>query len=155
VTPIKHTIQCHCILPQYRNRKDPVFHRFIVFGCIDDSDTLITKHCECNNCGAVHRVFDICKSEILVGKESISAIMSIDDIKLSISSDLVSILESYNCELPVYEHVKFVYENRMFDQEIIIANEMMETEVIGKKLIFNEFGKVSIQPFSEQFNSMF
>lgn len=155
MTPIKHTIQCHCILPQYRNRKDPVFHRFIVFGCIDNSDTLVSKHCECNNCGAVHRVFDICKSEILVGKDSTSALMTIEDVKLSIPSDLVGILESYNCELPVYEHVMFVYKNSMFSEEVIIANEMMDTEVIGKKLVFDAAGRVSIQPFSEQFNTMF
>ena len=153
--PVKHTIQCHCILPQYRNRKDPVFHRFVVFGCVDDSDTLVTKHAVCNNCGAVHKIYDICKSEILVGKESLSAIMNIDDVKVSLPQDIVSILESYNCELPVYEHVKFVYDHQAYSQEVIIANEMMENEVIGKKLVFNQLGKVTIQPFSEQFDSMF
>lgn len=155
MTPIKHTIQCHCILPQYRNRKDPVFHRFIVFGCLDESDTLVTKHAVCNNCGAVHKVYDICKSEIQVGKESLNAIISVDDIKISLPSDIVSILESYGCELPVYEHVKFVYDHQAFDQEIVVANEMMENEVIGKKLVFSNIGRVSIHPFSEQFDSVF
>ena len=60
----KHLVQCHCILPQYRKMKDPVFHKFVVFSTIDKKDNVEPKNVQCNNCGVIHKVFDICKSEI-------------------------------------------------------------------------------------------
>ena len=72
----KHLIQCHCLLPQYRNKPDPVFHKFPVFSVIDESDTVILKYAECNNCGAAHKVYDICKSEILTGRDEARGCLS-------------------------------------------------------------------------------
>ena len=40
---IKHLIQCHCILPQYRNIDDPIFHKFIVFSKMDSNGDLIPR----------------------------------------------------------------------------------------------------------------
>ena len=151
--PIKHTVQCHCILPQYKNRPDPVFHKFVVFGWMDDSDTLVSKYAECNNCSALHRVYDICKSEIMVGKDSGMAVVTLQDIKIGMPDDVVKVLESYQCDLPVYEHVDFILKQKMFGEEVVIVSESLEEEVIGKKMIFSEFGNISIQPFSEKFSS--
>ncbi len=36
----KHLIECHCILPQYRRSSNTVYHKFVVFSVIDDSDTV-------------------------------------------------------------------------------------------------------------------
>ena len=149
---IKHTIQCHCILPQYRNREDPVFHKFVVFGVIDDSDTLISKYINCNHCSAVHRIYDVCKSEIVVGKEDMRSVVTIDDISLMIPSDIVSVLESYNCDLPEYEHVLHILGNKLFNEHVVLTKDLLENEVVGKKLSFSNVGIASIESFVEQFD---
>ena len=66
MTGVLHLIECHCCLPQYKNSKKPVYHKFKVFSILDDGDTVISKHSQCNNCGVVHHVIDICKSEIII-----------------------------------------------------------------------------------------
>ena len=149
---IKHTIQCHCVLPQYKNRPEPVFHKFIAFGIIDESDTLISKFVKCNNCGAVHKVFDICKSEICIGKEDSSAVIEIADIQMMLPEDIVSILDSYDRELPDYEHALFIMQNKKYDEKVKLSFEAMETEVVGKYLTFQSGGKAMIETFVEDFD---
>ena len=97
---IKHIVECHCVLPQYRKRKNPLFHKFIVFSVVDEGDTVVAKHAQCNNCGVIHRVFDICKSEIVTGRDELGSLLSIDDIKFTIVPDVARVLESYSAELP-------------------------------------------------------
>lgn len=149
---IKHTIQCHCILPQYRNREDPVFHKFIAFSVLDDSDTVVSKYVNCNNCSAVHRIYDVCKSEIVVGKEDMRSVVSIDDISLMIPKDIVSVLEAYDCEIHCYEHTLHILQYRLFEEYVILAKDVMENEVVGKKLTFNKMGAASIESFVEKFD---
>ena len=35
---IKHTIECNCVLPQYKNIVPIVFHKFIVFSIINEDE---------------------------------------------------------------------------------------------------------------------
>ena len=82
---LKHLIECHCVLPQFRKRENPPYHKFVVFSLIDDSDTAIPKHARCNNCGVIHNVIDICKSEILPGQE-VGAVMTKKDCGMMLPS---------------------------------------------------------------------
>ena len=82
---VKHLIQCHCILPQYKNSPEPIFHKFVVFSEIDEEDNFVTKLAQCNNCGVIHKVVDACKSEIVRGMEESSAILTIPEIKKSLT----------------------------------------------------------------------
>ena len=139
---IKHLVQCHCILPQFKNAVDPVFHKFAVFSVIDDSDTA-----QCNNCGIIHKVTDICKSE-LTSKEDAKSLPSIEDIKFSLSSDLVRVLESYQCDIATWEHAEWIYLTKSWDQWIILAKEEDEFgDLHGKRLIFVDDGKFRIEAF--------
>ena len=131
---IKHLIECHCILAQYRTRKDPVFHKFIVFSTIDDSDTVVPKFAQCNNCGAVHKIIDICKSEMLPGKDEIKSIRTFVDIKLSLPNDIVDLLNSYSCPLPTWEHAEFIFQEKKWGEEIILTREELDETVTGKLL---------------------
>ena len=78
---VKHLIQCHCMLPQFRNMKEPIFHKFPVFSVIDNSDITIEKFSICNNCAALHKVVDICKSEIVIGADDRNVARTIEDVK--------------------------------------------------------------------------
>lgn len=143
---IKHVVECHCVLPQYQKAGKP-YHQFVVFSILDDSDTCIPKHASCNNCGVIHNVIDICKSEILPGQET-GAVMEISDAKLMLPTSLGNILESYNCEIHTWEHVLFLFENQMWDTKVILTKETTEIgDVSGKLLHLRGPGQYRLEPY--------
>ena len=144
---IKHIIECHCVLPQYKNAKKPVYHKFIVFSIIDDSKTIIPKHASCNNCGVIHSVYDVCKSEILPGKE-LGAVMKIDDCKLMLPSSVVNVLENYDRSIEDYEHVLFILQNKKWGSHVVVNREEEDGVVFGKLLKISGPGQYTIEPFS-------
>jgi len=128
----KHLIKCRCVLPQFKNSPDPEKkqHRFTAFSEIID-DVAKQKFAQCNNCGLIHKVIDICTSEIMSGKESMGSILTIDDIKPGLHPSMVSILERYNCDLPTWEQAKYIMENKKWGEVIILTNDLEEdTKVI-------------------------
>ena len=149
-TGTKHIIQCHCILPQYKMMKDPVFHKFIVFSLIDSNDDIIPKFSQCNNCGVIHKVIDICKSEIVHGFEDESAILNIADIKTSLSKDIVSILETYNCDIATWENAKFIYDNKLWGDSFVISRESIDGSIQIKTLVVIDDKKIKIDAMLEQ-----
>lgn len=129
----RHLVQCQCVLPQYRKLKDPVFHKFTVFSVIDN-DTVEPKYVQCNNCGAVHKVYDICKSEIIPGKDELRSVTTIQEISISIPGDLRQLLETYNCDITVWEHIKFSLQEQRWGDQVVITRESVGDEVTGKIL---------------------
>ena len=147
---IKHTIECHCVLPQFARKPKPIYHKFVVFSIVDDSDSVKPKFVQCNNCGVVHKVFDLCRSEIITGNDELRVVTNIDDIKISISENLSQILESYNAGLPIWEHAQFIVENELWSSEIILQNETISDDIQGKLLIFKGPNSYKIENFLHQ-----
>ncbi|OUU74664.1 MAG: hypothetical protein CBC29_05925 [Methylococcaceae bacterium TMED69] len=147
---VKHLIECHCVLPQFRNNlKNTQYHKFKVFSTYDQTGAIIPKFSACNNCGVIHKVIDICKSEIQVGKDS-GAVIGIDDCALLIPESILNILQNYSCELPDYEHAIDILQNEDWGQHIIVNRDESDdgNEQFGKILKFNGPGKYSIEPFT-------
>jgi hypothetical protein len=134
MTGQQHLIQCHCVLPQYRGRKDPVYHKFTVFSIIDESDTVVPKFVQCNNCGVIHKVYDICKSEIITGKDEMRNTAKIDDFKFGIPNDLINLLTTYNCDVNIWEHIYFILVNEAWGSRIVLTRETINDETAGKIL---------------------
>ena len=148
---MKHLIQCHCVLPQYKNSMDPVFHQFSVFSIIEnDSDTVVPKFAECNNCGAAHKIIDICKSEILTGKDEVRTQMSIEDIQYSLPSSLFELLISYNRDLPDFEHAQFIIENEQWNRHIVLTREELDDYVQGKLVRFIAADKFRVESYTSK-----
>ena len=145
---IKHLIECHCILPQYRKRKDAVFHKFIVFSVIVDNDKVVEKIAKCNNCAALHRITEICKSEIVIGKEDVNCVSSIDDIKTCVPNDLCDVLESYDVDLPTWEHAQFILENRLWGDKLVLTKEEIDSKIYGKILTVKNRNSYKVESFS-------
>ena len=95
----------------------------MVFSVINDDDSVVVKYSQCNNCGLVHRVTDICTSEIITGKEAMSSIISMDDVKASLPANLVNILERNNVDLATWEQAQFLLENKQWGAMVILAQE--------------------------------
>lgn len=132
---VRHLIECNCILPQYRNRKDKIWHKFPVFSVIDEENNVIPKFAQCNNCGIIHKVVEINRSEISI-KEKMGAIKTIDDIRISIPDQFAGLLEQHNCDLSVWEEVEFILENEKWDNFVVLAkDEENDGNIYGKILI--------------------
>ena len=145
---IKHLVQCHCILPQYKNVIDPVFHQFTVFSIVDeDSDTVAPKFAACNNCGAAHKVVDICKSEIVTGRDEVTSQMRIEDFKFSLPKDLYDLLITYQRDLPDFEHAQFILENSSWNDHIVLTREEIDDIVQGKLVKFLAEDKFRIESY--------
>jgi hypothetical protein len=146
---ICHLIECTCILPQYLNSKQPVFHKFITFSVIDENDTITQKYSQCNNCGAIHKIVDICKSEIMRGKEELSSVVTKNDLAFSIPKQLVELLNEYKCDVHIWEYVKFILDNEKWGSYVIIKSEELDGKKIGKFLVINSETKFGISTFEE------
>jgi hypothetical protein len=147
MTGQQHLIQCHCVLPQFRGRKDPVYHKFVVFTVIDDSDTVVPKYVQCNNCATVHKVYDICKSEIIAGKDEMRNISRIEDFKFRLTNDLINLLTTYNCEVYIWEHVYFAISNSLWGTNIILTRETINDETFGKILTIKSANQFLVEDF--------
>ena len=147
---LKHLIECHCVLPQFRKRENPPYHKFVVFSLLDDSDTAIPKHARCNNCGVINHVIDVCKSEIQMGQE-VGAVMSKQDCGMMLPSGVKQILDTYGCEVPDWEHALYILQNEKWGDFIIVNREETETgDLTGKVLKFLGPGNYRLEPFLQK-----
>tara|TARA_S200000501_G_C20285214_1_gene509064 strand:- start:20 stop:505 length:486 start_codon:yes stop_codon:yes gene_type:complete len=148
ISGTKHLIECHCILPQYRGKKNTVFHKFVVFSMIDASDTCVPKFVQCNNCNAVHKVYDICKSEILPGRDELRSVVTKKEVKLGINRDVREILETYDCDISTWEMAKFVLDYEKWGTSIVLTQDNMDENTQGKALIFESRNVFKLENFT-------
>ncbi|MFA6050912.1 MAG: hypothetical protein WC761_07030 [Candidatus Paceibacterota bacterium] len=110
-------------MSQLKHLSEPPRHHFIVFSVVDDSDVVIPKFAQCNNCGLIHKVTDICKSEIVRGRESMTSIASVDDIRLGMPKALGDLLEGNNADLPTWEAAQFILENKFWGDFVVLTTD--------------------------------
>lgn len=133
-TYVKHLIECNCILPQFKNRKDVIFHKFVVFSKIGFDDKVIPSYVKCNNCGGVHRVFEISKSELMKNENS-KSVETIDEIKLSLPEKVQVLLEKYDCDLPTWQEAQFIIDNEAWGNQVILSREIEESKTATKLML--------------------
>jgi hypothetical protein len=141
---IRHLIQCHCVLPQYRDRSDPVFHKFVVFS-IQEGDSIVPKLSRCNNCGVIHKIVDICKSEMIHGMEDTESIITKEDVRHQLSEKIVNVLEKNFCEVSVWENISFLIENEKWNNRVVISKNEISDSVQYKTLTIIDSDKFKIE----------
>jgi len=119
----------------------------VTFSIVDDSNTVIPKYVQCNNCGVVHKVVDLCRSEIMTGHEELSSVVRINDIMYSLPSDLKDVLSSYDCDLATWEQVLFTVENEKWGTTITLTQDTVENETQGKIMCISGLNKIKIESF--------
>jgi len=142
----RHLVQCQCVLPQYRKLRNPVFHKFTVFSVIDN-DVVEPKYVQCNNCGAVHKVVDICKSEIVPGKDETKSVLTKNDIARSLPQQISEMFEEYQLGVADYEFAKFIIDNEKWGSLIVLSREAEGDGYTGKSLNFVGPGKYRVDPY--------
>ena len=148
---LKHLIQCHCILPQYRKMEDPIFHKFVVFSKTDAEENIVTKLAKCNNCDTLHKVLDFCKSEIMHGKDEEVSVLTIEDISNSLPEKLSEILSTHFCDIATYEEALDIVENQEWGKSINISKTDLGKEIQIKSLILlKENFKIKVDLYDSQ-----
>ena len=148
----KHLVECHCVLPIFKNAPKEIYHKFPVYSKFDKTGKVIPKYVRCNNCEAVHFVSELCISEIKPGKEDIGSILTKEEISVSLSQRLVEILVTQDCTVADYEQVLDVIENEKYPLQIIVKREILEENHLVKILEIKSENKFKL--FSEKINNM-
>lgn len=146
---IKHTIECNCILPQFKNTIPTVFHKFVVFSIINEDGNLKPSYINCNNCGAIHKVLEVGQS-IQTPKESISILPKIEEIKTQLPKQLVDILESYKCELHVWQELKFIFDEQKWGKTVLLTKETDGDFSVGKYVLVFGTNFFKVDSFSTE-----
>jgi hypothetical protein len=147
-TPIKHQINCRCILHTQKHLgKNASPFSFVVFSVINDDETVQEKYAQCPNCGVIHRVFDVCKSDIVNSEDNIS-VLSKEDIKLMIPTEMSNLLTSYDCDISTWEMISWIFANKVWGEKIILTRKLTkENTTVGKYLLINAQNEFKIEPF--------
>jgi hypothetical protein len=122
-TGLKHLITCRCVLPQFKRYENPPQHQFVVFSVLGDDDIVQPKFVQCNNCGIIHKVIEVNRSEIVAGREDMRSITSIDDIKMSMSLNLIALLEQNSADLPTWEAVQYAIINEQWGGFVVLTTD--------------------------------
>lgn len=117
----RHLIRCRCVLTQFKKADNPPSYQFVVFSEIVD-EQVQTKLVSCPNCGILHKVYDICKSEIINSDES-RTLINIEDVKSSLQENVSSVLEKHEADISVWEHARWIIENQQWGNFVVLEQE--------------------------------
>ena len=123
----RHLVECHCILPIYKDKKPEVYHKFSVYSRINKKNgKIIPKYVNCNNCGITHYVYEFCKTEIKIGKEDIGSARNINEISLGLPQKIVQVLESYNASIDLFEEIEDIFDQEIFPKSLVVKREIID-----------------------------
>jgi hypothetical protein len=147
---IKHLVECKCILPQFKDRQQPLYHSFVVFSVIEDNGDVQVSFAQCPNCDIIHKVTEIGVS-IIIRKEEMSSLITVDEIKSSLPESLSKLLSSYDLFLHSWQEISFILEHELWGQRpVILSKEEVEGVTMGKYLAILGKELFQIKTFSRE-----
>lgn len=123
-TCTRHLVRCRCVLTQFKRMDDPPSYEFVVFSEIVDGNVQV-KLASCPNCGIIHKVVDLCTSEIL-NRDDSRTVASIEDIKVSLPSSVCALLEKHEVDVSVWEHARWIIENQKWGSFVVLEQEKVQ-----------------------------
>jgi len=131
---IKHLIECHCTLKIFKNGDEIIYHKFPVYSKLDEEDRLKVKMAKCNNCGVIHKIVDVCKSDIISGKDDSISVVTKEDLDLQIDPRITNVLRANECDISVWEHVADIIEEERWNETIVLRRQVVDGEMNVKVL---------------------
>lgn len=129
----KHLVRCVCVLPQLSKQKNPPTHEFVVFSVYDDeAGTFESSFVQCDNCGVIHKVVDLCVSSIMRGRDELKSVVTVDDVKRSVPTAMAEVLEQYRADLPTWQQLAWIIEEKQWGSSVILASEYIDGVRQGK-----------------------
>jgi hypothetical protein len=115
--------------------KSPVFHKFVVYSKFKEDNIIEEKLVRCNNCDAVHRVIDLCRSEIVIKIEETDTILDEEEIKLALSDKIIGILEKNNSDIATYESIDHIINENAWGSQVVISRQTVGNEKTHIKIL--------------------
>ena len=140
----KHLIECHCFLKIFNKSEKQINHKFPVYSKLDNDGNVIKRLVKCNNCEALHQVYDICKSELKPGKEDIETVLSKEDIILMLPDKIANVLIKNNADISDFEHALDIIENKEWESFIVIKRSIVDEDEQVKILQIMSDEKIKI-----------
>jgi hypothetical protein len=141
---IKHLIECHCYLKIYDQKEKSINHKFPVYSKLDESGNLIPKFAKCNNCDALHKIVDVCKSELMPGKEENGTVLEKDDLVCMLPDKVANVLIKNQCDVADFEHALDIIEEKLWGSYIVIKRDIISEEQQLKVLLFKSESNIRI-----------
>jgi hypothetical protein len=113
---------------------------------MDENGIVNPKLVMCNNCERIHRVTDICKSNILHDGSGRFGIRTVDDVKSGLPTSLVKLVDKNEISLPVWEEIEYKFKNKD-SSPTILGKEHIKGDVFGKYLEIKDLDSFSIGDF--------
>ena len=123
---LKHLIECHCVLALFKSSQKIINHKFPVYSKIDLNGKVIPKIVKCNNCDSLHKVYDICKSEIKFGKDQTSVTVTREDLGYMLPDRLNDLLTKVDVDISVFEHALDIIEEERWGEHIVLKRDIIE-----------------------------
>lgn len=129
----RHAIRCRCILNQQKNQDNPKPFTFLTCSLIED-DVLIQSYVECQNCGILHKVTDICKSEIISKSDLSGVVQTIDELKASIPDKILNVMKPYQNELDIscFQQVNLILEHSLWGERVLLKSDFIDNNKMVK-----------------------
>ncbi len=148
---IKHLVKCVCVLPQLSKLSNPPSHEFPVFSVYDDvSNDFEATFVPCSNCGVIHKVTDICMSTILRGRDEISSIITLDDVKNALPEKFITVLEHHHADLATWQQVAWILETKAWGSSAVLTSEYIDGTKQGKVIVVMGETIFKIVPFTNE-----
>jgi hypothetical protein len=135
----KHLVECQCSLSIFANNNKTVYHKIPVLSFYEeDKETIKEKYIICDNCGIVHRVYEVFKSEIKWGMENLKNLVNtIDDIEQNLNfldlEKLTTLLRQENVLTHDWEFVEYLIENDL-EGSIVLQKTESDNNIVCKIL---------------------
>lgn len=136
----RHLVRCRCVLSTFRAMKDPPNYEFVVFSELEN-DRVIPKIVQCDNCGVLHNVDEAGKSSILNAEDQKTSV-TIDDLKMSLSPEIVGILERHAPSISTWERAAWLCQNGSWGEFVVLDEERVPggrsvkiMTILGKSLV--------------------
>ncbi len=108
-------------------------HEFPVFSTYDDAtNDFEISFVQCDNCGVIHKITDLCMSSVLHGRDEMKSIITIQDVKSSVPSRLAEILEQHKVDLPTWQLTAWIVEAKLWGTPVVISSEYIDGARQGK-----------------------
>jgi hypothetical protein len=117
-----------------------------VFSVIVD-DVVQKKYVQCPNCGIVHLVVEINRSDIVQNREHMSSALTIDDIRSSLPQKLSALLDANDVDQATWEQAKFICDEKRWGDVVLLTSDTEGNVKQGKYVVIVGEGLFTVDTF--------
>lgn len=148
VAYIKHLVECNCLLPQFKHSDPPKWHHFVAFSEIDEKGDVIPSFAQCNNCGIIHKVVEVCVSSTLK-RDNLPSLVTREELLDALPEKLQKDLDKYKPDLPTLQEIAWIRDHQAWGRSVVLTKDEVDGILVGKALLLLGETLWKIQTFQD------